>query len=64
MHVTDLLKEMGKDATKSNRTSLSGSLGFYVRQEEIFTRPAPNTFGLREFGDNEADEELPEGFGQ
>ena len=64
MHVAELLGAIGKEVTKNNRTSLSGSLGFYVRQEEIFTRPAPNTFGLKEFEGVESEEQLPEGFGQ
>jgi len=59
LHVESLLRSMGKEVTKKNKVSLSGSLGGYVRQELVFTRPAPNTFGLIEFGE----EEIPEGFG-
>ncbi|MFH1374318.1 MAG: HTH domain-containing protein [bacterium] len=62
MHVNELLQHMGKEPTKKNRTSLSGSLGFYVRQEMVFTRPAPNTFGLVEF-EAPTEEELPDSFG-
>ncbi len=68
MHANDLLRAIGKEPTKKNKQSLAGSLGFYVRQGEIFTRPAPNTFGLVEFGEVEVERELrnelPEGFGQ
>ena len=47
-HVTDILKGIGKEVNKPNKISLSGSLGGYVRRGIIFTKPAPNTFGLIE----------------
>lgn len=68
MHVRDILKDIGKDTTRNNRVSLSGSIGGYIRKEQIFTKIAPNTFGLKEFeqvnnnGSNETieeDEEIP-----
>lgn len=51
--IEELLVAIGKEATKENRTSLSGSIGSYVRKDTVFTRPQPNTFGLIElnFGD-------------
>src|SRR5687767_8758672 len=52
MHISDILKAIGFPVDKSHRLSLSGSLAGYVRREEIFTRPAPNTFGLVELGHN------------
>jgi len=66
LHVSEILKRMGKEATKNNRLSLSGSIGLYVRQHQVFTRPAPNTFGLMEFedGSDVMQAELPEGFGK
>lgn len=64
LHVNELLRGMGKEVNKKNRTSLSGSLGSYVRQNYIFTRIAPNTFGLIEFGESEESiVDIPEGFG-
>ena len=48
MHVEELLKALKKDSTRVNRAGLTGSLAAYVRKGEIFTRPAPNTFGLVE----------------
>lgn len=45
--ILEILSAIGKD--KSQRASISGALGHYVRKEEIFTRPEPNVFGLREF---------------
>ena len=60
MHVNEILKAIGKGTTKKERVSLSGSLGWYVRRKEIFTRPAPNTFGLMNM---EEPEEPPDQFG-
>lgn len=67
MHISQLLREIGKEASRGNRASLSGSLSAYVRKGEIFTRPAPNQFGLVELGGNETASlatEPPEGFGE
>jgi hypothetical protein len=50
MHISDLLAALGKAVTKEGRASLASSLAAYVRRGEIFTRPAPNTFGLVELG--------------
>jgi len=49
MHITDLLAGLGKANTAKARLALSGSLSAYVRRDEVFTRPEPNTFGLKEF---------------
>ena len=63
LHVDELLKRLGKPNEK--KVSLSGSLSVYVRDRKIFTRPAPNTFGLIEFEQEEfnGDPEPPENFG-
>ena len=45
-YIADILRGIGKEVTKENRVSLSGNLSWYVRKGLIFTRPAPNTFGL------------------
>jgi hypothetical protein len=65
LHITEVLNAIGSEADKKNRISLSGSLFGYVRRGEVFTRPAPNTFGLREFqhATAHADAEPPRGFG-
>jgi hypothetical protein len=63
LHITDILQKLGKPVTRETRSSVSGSIGWYVRRNEIFTRPAPNTFGLLEFDKVEPDEEPPENFG-
>ncbi len=52
LHVTEILKRMNEPNTPEKRVSLSGSLAAYVRRNEIFTRPAPNTFGLKSMESN------------
>src|SRR5580698_6206937 len=49
MHITELLKALGKPDDNDGRAALSGSISAYVRKNQIFTRPAPNTFSLIEF---------------
>jgi len=64
LHISELLKALGKQATVTARAGLSGNIAAYVRRGEIFTRPAPNTFGLVEL-DQQATPAaaLPEDFG-
>ena len=50
LHISALLQKVGRDNSKKAKISLSSSLATYVRKNEIFTRPAPNTFGLIELG--------------
>jgi len=70
MHITEILKALNEPVDKKHRLSLSGSLSSYVRNSQIFTRPAPNTFGLIEMnksanGSEESGEfEVPEDFGE
>lgn len=69
LHISDLLSALGKSVTKEARASLTSSLAAYVRRGEIFTRPAPNTFGLAEMGhasaqpESELETEPPPDFG-
>jgi hypothetical protein len=69
MHITKLLEALGKEHTRENVASLGSSLAAYVRRSEIFTRPAPNTFGLSELGhsppaaESTVRPEPPSGFG-
>lgn len=63
LHVNEIVKRLGKEVSKQNRVSLSGSLSGYARRNYIFTRPAPNTFGLVEFESNNKSDEPPEEFG-
>ena len=66
VHIDALLNHLGKDGTRENKASLASSLAAYVRRGEIFTRPAPNTFGLVELRHVEVEDtpdEPPEDFG-
>lgn len=64
LHISDLLKALGRPVDKNSRVSLSGSLSGYVKRNEIFTRPAPNTFGLIELNHSQMPEdEPPDDFG-
>lgn len=54
LHISKLLKSMGREVNRKNRAGLSSSLAAYVRRNEIFTRPSPNTFGLVELSGNAA----------
>ena len=53
IYIDDLLSALGRELTRESKASLAGSLAAYVRKEEIFTRPAPSTFGLIELGHTE-----------
>jgi hypothetical protein len=57
LHIGEILKAMGKPNEKKNRLSLSGSIAHYVRRGEIFTRTAPNTYGLIESEPQGAEDE-------
>ena len=63
LHISEILKALNEKADK--RVSLSGSLSAYVRNGQIFTRPAPNTFGLIETNESaDVSDEIPEDFGE
>jgi hypothetical protein len=64
MHIVELVKRLGKEVTKQNRASLSSYIGSFVRNGEYFTRPAPNTFGVVEFEENQGAGEPPPDFGK
>jgi len=68
MHITEILRAIGKPVDKSNRVALAGSLAAYVRDQNTFTRPEPNTFGLIEMAPpvkttNATNTEPPDDFG-
>lgn len=69
-HIDELLEGLDRPATRENKASLTGSLSAYVRRGEIFSRTAPNTYGLVELGhhgnpeEDQGDLELPSDFGQ
>lgn len=48
VHITELLRVMGKEVTRENRVSLTGALSAYVRRGDIFAKVGPNQFTLIE----------------
>lgn len=70
LHIGQLLQAIGKPSDKKTKLSMSGSIAWYVRRNQVFTRPAPNTFGLIEMGDKnrvapagDVSPDLPDTFG-
>ncbi|MFZ0732211.1 MAG: hypothetical protein WAM79_07805 [Candidatus Sulfotelmatobacter sp.] len=63
--ISEILKLLGKPQDTKHRISLAGTLSGYARKGRVFTKTAPNTFGLIEFGAPEAPEEdeIPAEFG-
>ena len=59
MHIMELLTSMGREPTSENRASVGASIAAYVRKGVVFTRPAPNTFGLAEWGNVVGQDEAP-----
>lgn len=50
MHVNDIANAIGKKPTREVTQGLASSMRAYVMKGEIFTKPAPNTYGLVEWG--------------
>lgn len=66
MHITEILRALSQPVDKKHKLSLSGSLSTYVRNAQIFNRPAPNTFGLISMNNKNQEsgvEDLPDDFG-
>jgi hypothetical protein len=63
MHISDIVKAIGKPDEHDNRVALGGSISAYVRKGQLFTRPAPNTFGLLDFPQKPAAGMPPPDFG-
>ena len=60
LYIDEILVQLGREITPDSKASLAGQLGGYVRKGQVFTRPAPNTFGLREWEVNGHKEESVE----
>ena len=60
LRIEDILKNMGKEVNKHNKVNVASQLSHNYRAGRIFTRPAPNTFGLLEWGDNQEIDDLAE----
>lgn len=52
LHITEILKAIGQPNDKKHRLALGGSIAAYARKNAVFTKAAPNTFGLIEFDSN------------
>lgn len=63
LHISDILKGLGREVNRVNRAALGGSISAYVRKGLIFTKEAPNTFGLVEIRKKEDGEDPPSDFG-
>ena len=63
--ISEILKQLGKPQDTKHRISLAGTLSGYARKGRVFTKTAPNTFGLLEFGvpEQAEEDELPADFG-
>lgn len=48
MHVDKLLEKLEKPVNAASKASLTGSINFYIRKNQIFKRTGPNIFGLIE----------------
>ena len=59
IHINDILDGLGRGLTRESRASLTSSIAAYVRRGEIFTRSAPNTFGLLELGHETSSDSAP-----
>lgn len=62
LHISEIVVGIGKENTKNNRVSVSGSLAGYDRRGKIFRKAGPNIFGLTEF-DSTPSDDLPDDFG-
>jgi hypothetical protein len=49
LHIAKIVEQMGKPYSANELAGLIGSLSSYSRRQRVFTKTAPNTFGLLEF---------------
>lgn len=49
VHITDILRAMGREITRESRVSLTSALSAYARRGDIFVKTGPNRFALIEF---------------
>jgi hypothetical protein len=59
VYIDNIIEALGEEVTADRRRSLASQIAAYVRNNQIFTRPAPNTFGLKEF-ENQSSEQVSE----
>lgn len=49
VHITEMLRSMGREITRESRVSLTSALSAYARRGDVFIKTGPNRFGLVEF---------------
>jgi len=49
LHISEIITRMEKVFTGNQKAGLSGSLSSYAKQNKIFAKTAPNTFGLIDY---------------
>ena len=51
LHIDEIMTKLNVgDLSGNKKAGLAGSLSSYAKNNRVFTKPAPNTFGLIEFG--------------
>lgn len=56
MHIAALILAVGKEDTKDNRINLQSQMNSHAKKGNVFTRPAPGTYGLIEFEATKAED--------
>jgi hypothetical protein len=60
LHISEIIVSLGRNDDAETKAKIAGLLGWYTSKGKVFTKTAPNTFGLVE----SAIPELPEQFGE
>lgn len=59
LHLGEIIAALGRPEDAESKAKFAGLLGWYTTKGKVFTKTAPNTYGLVE----SAPPDLPEGFG-
>ena len=59
-HLDILIEALGENVNRETQTSFRAQIGKYVNKHHLISRPAPNIFGLIEWGDTPSDETVME----
>lgn len=55
LHIKEILERLDLPLTKANYLALASSIGTYAKNQRIFSKTAPNTFGLIDFAKSDLD---------
>jgi len=70
LHISEIILALGRSDDADSKAKIAGLLGWYTSKGKVFTKTAPNTFGLVEtalpdlpsqFGETEEADEKPAG---